>query len=78
MNKTAFIEGYLMKVAAAESLVATPAEQFVPDNEADAAMLSQVNKDVKYKLRTELKELDLQMSQLRALKKKKELLLSTT
>jgi hypothetical protein len=78
MDKEAFLRGYLMKTAAEESLVPTPAVQAIPRNEEEAAILAQSGKDAKFKLRKELKELELQLSQLRAIKKQKELQLSTT
>ena len=78
MNKEAFLRGYLMKTAAEESLVPTPTVQAIPRNEEEAAILTQSGKDARFKLRKELKELELQLSQLRAIKKQKELQLSTT
>jgi hypothetical protein len=78
MNRQAFLRGYLTKYATAEALTPTPEIQAVPQNAEEAAAIKEAMSMNKVKLRTDVKKLDLEMARLRALKKQKELQLSTT
>ena len=78
MNRQAFLQGYLIKCATEEALTPTPATQYIPKNETEAAAIEEARSIGKARLRNEVKKLELEMARLRALKKQKELQLATT